>query len=145
MSSFGKSSSSLETTGSLYRSQSLASLGGEKMVLGESFRSSYTLSTHRAAVLKELGLNSKVISKIPETPRPKRTLDVFIAVIKGLRFVTQVSSHYDDLLDTNCLNCMKIGVHTFSFRIVNSRFLTIVLVAKVARLRPNTVMPSLWP
>lgn len=87
MSSFGKSSSSSGSTGNLFRSQSLASLGGEKMVLGEGFRSSYTLRAHKAAALKELGLNSKSISKIAKAPRPKRTDDIFKAVITGLRFV----------------------------------------------------------
>ena len=87
MSSFGRSRAASGSASNLYRSQSLASLGGDKLVLGEGFRSSYSLSTHRAVVLKELGLNSKSMSKIPKTPRPKRTIDVFNAVIKGLRLV----------------------------------------------------------
>lgn len=64
----------------------MASLaGGERTVLGESFRSTYTLRTHRNAVLKELGLNAKSLSRVPKHPRPKRTKDIFAAVIKGLR------------------------------------------------------------
>lgn len=83
--SYGNGSSSSGSTSNLYRSQSMASLSGDRMVLGDSFRSSYALRTHRAAVLKELGLNAKSMSRIPKHPRPKRTLEMFSAVIKGLR------------------------------------------------------------
>jgi len=93
MSNFGKNNVNSGSTSNLFRSQSLASLGGDKLVLGEGFRNSYTLRAHKSAVLKELGLNSKSISRIPKTPRPKRTLDVFTAVIEGLRFVFSNKNH----------------------------------------------------
>lgn len=87
MSSFSKSSSSSGSSNNLYRSQSMASLGGDKMVLGEGFRSSYTLMrSQKAAAMREIGLNAKALSRIPKTPRPTRALDVFSTVIKGLRY-----------------------------------------------------------
>lgn len=80
------SSSSSGSNSNLYRSQSMASLAGsDRTVLGESFKSMYALRTHRNAVLKELGLNAKSLSRVPKHPRPKRTKDIFAAVIKGLR------------------------------------------------------------
>ncbi|XP_067939516.1 rho family-interacting cell polarization regulator 2-like isoform X2 [Watersipora subatra] len=90
--SFAKSRTASGSAGNLYRSQSMASLGGDKLVLGESFRSSYGLSTQRNVMLKELGLNSKSISKIPKTPRPTRTTEMFEAVIKGLRDHVRVTT-----------------------------------------------------
>jgi len=63
----------------------MMSLTGDRAVLGQSFKSSYALRNHRTAVLKELGLNTKSLSRIPKHPRPKRTLEIFLTVIKGLR------------------------------------------------------------
>lgn len=63
----------------------MASLTSDRMVLGDSFRSSYMLRAHRTAVLKELGLNTKSLSRVPKHPRPKRTVEIFSAVTKGLR------------------------------------------------------------
>lgn len=89
MSEFGRGSASSGSSSNLYRSQSMASLAGDKMVLGEGFRGSYTLMRpQKAAAMKELGLNAKALSRIPKTPRPLRALDVFDAVIKGLRYLT---------------------------------------------------------
>lgn len=89
MSSFERSSSSSGSTQNLYRSQSMASLGmnADKMVLGEGFRNTYTLMRpQKSATMRELGLNTKALSRIPKTPRPSRAMDIFNASIKGLRY-----------------------------------------------------------
>ncbi|KAF6027906.1 FAM65A [Bugula neritina] len=108
MSNFGKNNVNSGSTSNLFRSQSLASLGGDKLVLGEGFRNSYTLRAHKSAVLKELGLNSKSISRIPKTPRPKRTLDVFTAVIEGLR--SHVEGAGEDYTQVNDDHRLKSSV-----------------------------------
>ena len=98
-SEYGKGGASSGSTTNLYRSQSMASLAGDKLVLGEGFRGSYTLMRpQKAAAMKELGLNAKALSRIPKTPRPSRALDVFDSVIKGLRYCEKWNAAADILL-----------------------------------------------